>query len=52
MLACDEVGVSHLRMYPKAIVLCDWQLGLPFFVQLRDFSLGKEFKEVRDGKHL
>ena len=52
MLACEEVGVCHLRLYPKAIVLCDWQLGRPFFVQIKDFSIGKEFEEVKEGKHL
>lgn len=52
MLACEEVGICHLRMYPKSIVLCDWQLGRPLFVQVKDFSLGKEFEEVKEGKHL
>ena len=44
MLCCEGLGINHLRMYPKSIVLKEkYQPSQPLFVYVKDFSLGKEF---------
>jgi hypothetical protein len=44
MLHCQELGISHLRLCPEAIVLKEeFVPDRPIFIRVKDFSMGKEF---------
>lgn len=53
MFNCEEYQINHLRLCPGAFVV---RSGLEnttnIFIQIKDFSLGKEFSDVSEGKHL
>jgi serine/threonine protein kinase len=53
MLSCEEFKVNHLRLHPKSIGLQrKYDPERPLFLQVKDFSMGKEFSQVSEGKHL
>jgi hypothetical protein len=40
-------------LFPKSIVLKQkYKEGEHIFVKIKDFSMGKEFNEVSEGKHM
>jgi serine/threonine protein kinase len=53
MLHCQELAISHLRLCPEAVVLTEeFVPGRPMFLRVKDFSMGKEFESVGEGKVL